>query len=130
MQSSLDVSPSPRRAPGDELSGAKLESVLRGIRDAVIVESATGQIVWANEAAATMMGVRDSTELLYGALDSFGRVLIDESGRPLEPADVPAARLRRSESVAMRAMDLELERRRRGVLFAGDGQQSTCAAGT
>jgi len=84
----------------------------------------------ANEAAATMMGVRDSTELLYGALDSFGRVLIDESGRPLEPADVPAARLRRSESVAMRAMDLELERRRRGVLFAGDGQQSTCAAGT
>jgi signal transduction histidine kinase len=99
MQPSVDVSPSPRRAPGDELSGSKLESVLRAIRDAVIVESVTGEIVWANEAAATMLGVRDSTELLHGAIDGFGRVLIDESGRPLEPTDLPAARLRRSESV-------------------------------
>ena len=83
----------------ERLTAARLAGVLESIGEGLLVEDETGSIVWANEAAALMIGVGSSAELVGGSLRRrLRRGLTDETGRPLDPDQLPGARLFRGES--------------------------------
>ncbi len=69
----------------------QLESILRGIIDGVTVLDPSGRIVFANPAAARLIGVASVEELLRmpsnRILEKFE--LFNEDGEPLDPSDLP-----------------------------------------
>jgi len=97
-----------RRALADEArrareeSNEELEVVLQGITDGVTMQDATGRIVYANAAAARIVGVGSPAELLSKpAGDIVLRfALLDAEGRPLMPDRLPSRRALRGERVS------------------------------
>jgi signal transduction histidine kinase/CheY-like chemotaxis protein/PAS domain-containing protein len=80
------------RAPAAlRASRDQLDSILRGIIDGVTVLDRSGRIVFANPAAARLIGVDSVEELLRTPsatiLDRFE--IFDEGGEPIAPADLP-----------------------------------------
>jgi PAS domain S-box-containing protein len=92
--------------------GQQLAAVLRGVGDAITMQDADGRLVYANAAAAALLGAPDLQALLAAPPD---RVLaafepLDDAGAPLPHAQLPSRRALRGEPV-----DGELVRfRRRG----------------
>jgi serine phosphatase RsbU (regulator of sigma subunit) len=73
----------------------RLEAILDGLAEAVTVVDEHGRTVFANQAAATLLCVDSPSELTNAAPGSImGRFLVlDEQGRELELAQMPARRL-------------------------------------
>ncbi len=84
-----------------ELESTKnqLETVLKAIADGVTAHDRDGQMVYANDAAAHLIGFPSARELLEAPTDSLadGFEIEDEFGAPLDPEELPAARLFRGE---------------------------------
>jgi PAS domain S-box-containing protein len=77
----------------------QLQATLANLAEAVLVRAADGQMVFANPAAAELLGAtsvedveRASSQELMGLYDAY-----DESGRSLTLADLPSARALRGE---------------------------------
>ena len=68
-----------------------LEAFLAGITDPVTVRDAAGNLVYANEAAATTLGFPSVTALLDGSPEEIARraQMWDERGAPVAPESLP-----------------------------------------
>lgn len=78
-----------------------LEVVLRGVNDAITMLAPDGRILFANAAAAALIGVPDVQTLLstpYGKLVVNFEIL-DDNGAPLPPEQLPTRRAFRGEHV-------------------------------
>jgi two-component system cell cycle sensor histidine kinase/response regulator CckA len=77
-----DITESKRFEESLRRSKEQLEAILRSISDAVVVADAGGRVVYANDAAARMLGMPSSQELLDVALEDLALSLAarDESG--------------------------------------------------
>src|SRR5918992_2508518 len=86
---------SERRRAQEELRGSRdqLEAILRGVADGITAQDATGRIIYANDAAARIIGypsARDLAEVsIQKVMESFE--LLDEQGRPF-PIERPPGR--------------------------------------
>jgi PAS domain S-box-containing protein len=84
---------SERHRAQDQLreSRRQLEVILRQVADGVTVQDAAGRLVYANEAAAHMIGFDSAEQLLATPIDAvLGRFeLLDEELRPLPPESLP-----------------------------------------
>ncbi|MFL5756337.1 MAG: PAS domain S-box protein, partial [Chloroflexota bacterium] len=88
-------------APGDtgahlladrvEESARGVASVLRAVAEAITVQDTSGRLVYANDAAARMLGFETPEALLAAPIaDVVDRFeLFDENGGPLSPLDLP-----------------------------------------
>ena len=70
------------------------EAVLGGVSEGVLVRAPDGRTVFANEAAARLLGAGSAEEVVRAPLAAFLRrfELFDGAGRPLDPAALPGAR--------------------------------------
>lgn len=77
------------RAVSDELA-----AVLNAVGEGITVQAPDGRLVWANEAAARLMGFASADELLATPLEGvLARFEIrDEAGAPLSATDLPGRR--------------------------------------
>jgi PAS domain S-box-containing protein len=68
-----------------------LEAILGGVADSVTAQTAEGKLVYANQAAADLLGYASSEELLAAPMaELIGRYeMLDEKGEPLELARLP-----------------------------------------
>ena len=71
-----------------------LELILQHARDAITVQGADGRLVYANAAAAELMGFPDASALLAAPLATVmaSYQLLDEDGNPLELGQLPGRR--------------------------------------
>jgi PAS domain S-box-containing protein len=79
--------------------GQRLEATLANLAEAVLVRDSTGRIVFANPAAATLLGlgsVDDITLAVRGSLMARYDVF-DEDGQVLSMGDLPATKAQRGE---------------------------------
>jgi PAS domain S-box-containing protein len=83
----------------DGLSRDDLESVLGRIGEGIVVHAPDGDIVYANEAAARMLGLDAPSDVVGAPAGEHRRRfdLFDLTGRPLDPGLLPAERARRGE---------------------------------
>jgi PAS domain S-box-containing protein len=72
----------------------QLAAILRGVADAVTAQAPNGRLLFANDAAVSMLGYRSSEELLAAPLaEIMSRYdLYDEGGRPFPPEMLPGRR--------------------------------------
>ena len=79
---------------------AQLTAVLGSLTEAVTVRGARGGLIYANQAAADLLGFDSPQALLATPAREIARALrlLREDGRPLDLADVPGARLLAGES--------------------------------
>jgi PAS domain S-box-containing protein len=85
-----------RRRAQEELRASRdqLEVVLRGVADGVTAQDATGRLIYANEAAARLVGyasAREFTEAPVGEVMA-GFEVFDEEGRPFPLGHLPGRR--------------------------------------
>ena len=81
-------------------SREQLETILRTVDEGIVVQDRRGRLVYANAAAAALIGFETTDELLgadRGELQARFE-LYDEHGRPLSPEDLPGRRALRGES--------------------------------
>jgi serine phosphatase RsbU (regulator of sigma subunit)/PAS domain-containing protein len=73
----------------------QFEAILAGLAEAVTVQDAGGQIVYANEAAVRLLGVSDVKELLAAQAGEIAAryEMFDEQGSPVGPDDMPGRRI-------------------------------------
>jgi PAS domain S-box-containing protein len=87
---------SERHRAQDQLreSRRQLEVILRQVADGVTVQDVAGRLVYANEAAARMIGFDSAEELLAAPIEDVmgGFELLDEQRRPLPPDQLPGRR--------------------------------------
>ena len=71
-----------------------MQAVLGVLAEAVLVPAAGGEIVYANRAAATMVGARDERELIDGGIARAWQdfEVRDERGEPIDPTTLPGRR--------------------------------------
>ena len=92
-----------RRARGNESSDGlpdavaertQLELILRGVAEAITVQAPDGRLVYANDAAAQMVGFPSSEALLAASADERMAAfdVLDEDGRPLPLERLPGRR--------------------------------------
>lgn len=81
------------------LAEEQLQVILAAVDAAVTVRDRTGQMVYANQAAADLLTFRDPAAVVASAPgDSMGRFEVyTEDGDPLDLADMPGTRLLRGE---------------------------------
>jgi PAS domain S-box-containing protein len=91
----------------------QLTAALSNLGDAVTVQRNNGELVYANDAAARMLGVGSVAELMATPMSTW-RTQFDyftEDGAPLDPTSLPARRLLRGEAapepVTIRVVDRE-----------------------
>lgn len=77
----------------------ELEIVLLGVADGITAQDPTGRLIYANEAAARLIGYSSVQSLLEAPMqEMMGRFeLFDESGRPMAPEDLPGRHALRGE---------------------------------
>lgn len=77
----------------------ELEIVLQGVTDGITAQDPTGRLVYANEAAATFVGYPSAQAMVEASVPEFMRKfeVLDESGRPFPPEDLPGRRALRGE---------------------------------
>jgi PAS domain S-box-containing protein len=73
---------------------AQLEIILRGVQDGITVQAPDGTIIYANEAAARVMGFASAGEMLEASLPQVVSMLdlLDEDGNPMSVGDLPGRR--------------------------------------
>jgi sigma-B regulation protein RsbU (phosphoserine phosphatase) len=83
----------------EQLERRDLEEILESIAEAITVEDRHGRIVYANRAAAMLIGTESASELIGAEPGSlFARFeIFDEQGRTLALDDMPGRRLFRGE---------------------------------
>lgn len=85
-----------RRRTERELQESRdqLQIIFQGVGDGITVQDATGRVVFANEAAARLIGYRSTEEVVDTPPEhTLARFeLIDESGQPLPPDRLPGRR--------------------------------------
>ena len=80
----------------EELRGSRdqLEAILRGVADGITAQDSTGRIIYANEAAARLIGfplARDLAEVsIQNVMERFE--LLDEAGNPFPLEGLPGRR--------------------------------------
>ena len=83
-------------------SQEQLETIMRTVDEGIVVQTASGGLVYANDAATRIIGFPSSADLLSSdraaTLERFE--LLDEHGNPLAPEDLPGRRALRGESAA------------------------------
>jgi signal transduction histidine kinase len=86
-------------ALADALSRNDLEAVLAWIGEGIVVHAPDGAIVYANEAAARLLGLDAPSDIVGVSAGEHRRRfdIFDLSGRPLDPALLPSERARRGE---------------------------------
>ena len=81
-------------------SREQLETILGTVDEGIVVQTASGELVYANDAATRIIGFPSSAELLASdrgsTLERFE--LLDEHGKPLAADDLPGRRALRGES--------------------------------
>jgi PAS domain S-box-containing protein len=81
-------------------SQEQLETIMQTVDEGIIVQSAVGEIVYANDSAARIIGFASAAEFLAAdrleVLDRFE--MLNEDGSPLEPEDLPGRRALRGET--------------------------------
>jgi signal transduction histidine kinase len=82
------------------LSRDDLEAVLSRIGEGIAVHAPDGRIVYANDAAARLLGLDAPSDMVGSSAGEHRRRfdLFDLSGRPLDPSLLPAERARRGEA--------------------------------
>ena len=75
-------------------SREQLETIMRTVDEGIVVQSAAGQIVYANDSAARVVGFENAAEFLAADRDEvLGRFeMLDEDGAPLAPDELPGRR--------------------------------------
>ncbi len=78
----------------------RLEATLTNLAEAVLVRDANGPLVFANQAAARLLGLGSAEEVLAMGSEQLMELydVFDEHGRPVKLADLPSARAARGES--------------------------------
>src|SRR5215212_5354917 len=85
-----------RRWAQEELRGSRnqLEAILRGVADGITAQDSTGRIIYANDAAARIIGYTSASELaevpIQMVMEAFA--LFDEEGRPFSIERLPGRR--------------------------------------
>jgi PAS domain S-box-containing protein len=89
-----------------ELSREQLEVVLESVSDGVTVQGPTGALLYANDAAARLIGYPSARAVLDVPSDEVRRGIevLDELGRRLDEADLPGRRALRGEAVSDRVL--------------------------
>jgi PAS domain S-box-containing protein len=79
----------------------RLEATLTNLAEAVIVREAAGALVFANPAAARLLGLESSEQVLSATPEQLMALydVYDEQGRGLSLADLPSARAAQGEQV-------------------------------
>jgi signal transduction histidine kinase/PAS domain-containing protein len=78
-----------------QLEKRRTETILQSVSDGITVQDASGRLVYANDAAARLLGHEGGSPALADtpAEEIYARLeLIDEEGRPLPPASLPPQR--------------------------------------
>ncbi|MEA2385587.1 MAG: hypothetical protein QOH72_5558 [Solirubrobacteraceae bacterium] len=90
-------------------SNDQLGAILGGVADGVIARDAAGHVVYANAAAATLLGRPSAGTLHRTPMRDIARWvrLYDEDGSLVEITDLPAARLLRGEAAPDRLVRIE-----------------------
>jgi serine phosphatase RsbU (regulator of sigma subunit)/PAS domain-containing protein/anti-sigma regulatory factor (Ser/Thr protein kinase) len=90
-------------------SNDQLGAILGGVADGVIARDAAAQVVYANAAAATLLGRPSADALRRTPLRDITRWvrLYDEAGSLIETSDLPGARLLRGEAAPDRLVRVE-----------------------
>jgi PAS domain S-box-containing protein len=80
----------------------QLGVILQGVADGIVVYTDDDQIMYANEAAAQLVGFVSSTSLLDSSADAIMQqfMLSDEQGNPILPSDLPHRRVLAGEMEA------------------------------
>jgi PAS domain S-box-containing protein len=89
---------------------AQLSTALASLSEAVIIQGPDGDLVYANQAAAEMMGYAAPVEVLAAPSDDLVAPydFFDEDGSPLDPAEFPGRRVLagvEAEPLVMRVVD-------------------------
>ena len=81
-------------------SSEQLATIMRTVEEGIVVQSASGELVYANEAAARIIGFDTALDLLAedraGVLARFD--VLDEEGCPLSPEGLPGRRALKGEA--------------------------------
>ncbi len=80
----------------------RLEATLENLAEAVIVRDEAGRLVFANEAAARLLGLGSGDEVIAAAPGALMALfdVFDEDGRELRLADLPSMRAARGETAS------------------------------
>lgn len=119
--------PPARRDPqgwdSDTFDPARLQSIVDVVADGITVQGRDGRLVYANEAAARACGFETAAALVSaGRREILGRFeLYDEAGKPIEPANLPGARVLRGEPAGDRVVGFR-------VLATGETRWATVSA--
>jgi PAS domain S-box-containing protein len=89
-----DITPRLQVQHEREQAREQLEAILQGVADAVTAQGSDGHLLFANEAAVTMLGFASTEELMNAPiatiLDRYD--ILDEDGRPFPLAALPGRR--------------------------------------
>jgi len=92
---------SDRRRAEEALRSSRneLEIVLQGVTDGITAQDLNGRLVYANQAAARIIGFSSASELVEAPVSEFMRKfeVLDESGRPFPMDQLPGRRALRGE---------------------------------
>ena len=97
-----------RRRMEDELhrSRDQLQAILEGVADGITVQDKAGKLIFANDAAAHIVGYPSAEALLQtpvpGLLDQFD--IRDEHGHPFPPSEFPGRAVLRGEPASERRL--------------------------
>jgi PAS domain S-box-containing protein len=90
-----------RRLAQEELRGSRdqLDTILRGVADGITAQDPSGQIIYANETAARLVGFPSDKDLVEAPLDELMAKfeLLDEWGGPFSADRLPGRRALRGE---------------------------------
>jgi PAS domain S-box-containing protein len=83
-----------------KLSLAKLEGVLGGVRHGITMQDSRGELVYANDIAAQLIGLPSAAQLTASPLATLEPkyVLHSEDGAPLDPDELPGRRVLRGQA--------------------------------
>ena len=97
----------------EELRGSwsQLDVIVRGIADGVTAQDPTGRVIYANEAAARMVGYASARAFLEAPLQEVMQrfEVFDESGRPFPLEELPGRRALQGEEGVEQVVDGVLE---------------------
>ena len=81
-------------------SREQLETIMNTVDEGIVVQSAAGKLVYANESAARVIGFDSAADFLAADREEvLGRFeMLDESGAPLDPEELPGRRALRGET--------------------------------
>ena len=79
----------------------RMDSVMESLAEAVVVHDSSGKLIYANPAAAGLLGFEDTDDLVSGTSGTWDARfdIRDEEGRPLDPEELPRRRALRGEEV-------------------------------